>query len=110
MAGAAQYSAVCPVSIFAEEQAWLDDPRSFDGSLLTMSITLPELDGATTPMAIAAQFRDSTGLRVFRALPQRLERFADLVQRSVASKPCPMPRKTGHLLLQRPRPECADGR
>lgn len=89
MAGAAQYSAVCPVSIFAEEQAWLDEPRSFDGSLLTMSITLPELDGATTPMAIAAQFRDSTGLRVFRALPQRLERFADLVQRSVALKTMP---------------------
>lgn len=78
-----------PVSIFAEEQAWLDEPRSFDGSLLTMSITLPELDGATTPMAIAAQFRDSTGLRVFRALPQRLERFADLVQRSVALKTMP---------------------
>ncbi|MDL5038435.1 cobaltochelatase subunit CobN [Comamonas sp. Y6] len=75
-----------PVSVFTEESEWLADQRSFDGSLLTMSVTLPEIDGATTPMAIAAQFRDRDGLRVFRALPQRLERFADLVQRTVALK------------------------
>ncbi|MBS0477215.1 MAG: cobaltochelatase subunit CobN, partial [Proteobacteria bacterium] len=75
-----------PVSVFTEEGEWLADQRSFDGGLLTMSVTLPEIDGATTPMAIAAQFRDDDGLRVFRALPARLERFAGLVQRTVALK------------------------
>lgn len=75
-----------PVSVFTQESEWLAEQRSFDGGLLTMSVTLPELDGATTPMAIAAQFRDQDGLRVFQAMPQRLERFADLVQRTVALK------------------------
>ena len=75
-----------PVSVFTEADEWLADPRGFDGGLLTMSVTLPEIDGATTPMAIAAQFRGEGGLRVFRALPERLERFADLVQRTVALK------------------------
>lgn len=74
------------VSVFTEADKWQADQRSFDGGLLTMSVTLPEIDGATTPMAIAAQFRGDDGLRVFRALPQRLERFADLVQRTVALK------------------------
>ncbi|MFT4102627.1 MAG: cobaltochelatase subunit CobN [Burkholderiaceae bacterium] len=73
-----------PVSVFAEAGQWRSDQRSFDGGLLTMSVTLPEIDGATAPMAIAAQFRDDDGLRVFRALPAQLERFADLVQRTVA--------------------------
>ena len=78
-----------PVSVFTEASEWLADQRSFDGGLLTMSVTLPEIDGATTPMAIAAQFRGDDGLRVFRALPGRLDRFADLVQRTVALKTKP---------------------
>ncbi|MEG1767024.1 MAG: cobaltochelatase subunit CobN [Comamonas sp.] len=73
-----------PLSVFTEAAQWESDQRSFDGGLLTMSVTLPEIDGATTPMAIAAQFRGDDGLRVFRALAQRLDRFADLVQRTVA--------------------------
>ncbi|MFT3721779.1 cobaltochelatase subunit CobN [Pseudorhodoferax sp.] len=75
-----------PVSVFTEADEWLADQRSFDGGLLTMSVTLPEIDGATTPMAVAAQFRGDDGLRVFRALPGRPERFASLVQRTVAHK------------------------
>ncbi|MGP1664576.1 MAG: cobaltochelatase subunit CobN, partial [Rhodanobacter sp.] len=75
-----------PLTIFDEESEWLRDQRSYDGGLLTMSVTLPELDGAIAPMVIAAQARDANGLKVFRALPDRLARFASLVQRTVALK------------------------
>ncbi|MFC4297262.1 cobaltochelatase subunit CobN [Castellaniella hirudinis] len=75
-----------PLTIFDEQSDWEGDQRSYDGGLLTMSVTLPELDGAIAPMVIAAQARDATGLKVFRALPERLARFASLVQRTVALK------------------------
>lgn len=75
-----------PLTIFDEQSEWLSDQRSYDGGLLTMSVTLPELDGAIAPMVIAAQVRDANGLKVFRALPDRLARFARLVQRTVALK------------------------
>lgn len=73
-----------PLTIFNEQSDWEADQRSYDGGLLTMSVTLPELDGAIAPMVIAAQARDANGLKVFRALPERLARFASLVRRTVA--------------------------
>ncbi|KAF1043005.1 cobaltochelatase subunit CobN [Xylophilus sp.] len=82
-----------PVTVFSEQQDWLADQRSYGGGLLTMSVTLPELDGAVAPMAIAAQERDADGFKVFRAMPQRLERFATLVQRTVALKAKPNAQK-----------------
>jgi cobalamin biosynthesis Mg chelatase CobN len=78
-----------PVTIFEEESTWAADPRSFDGGLLAMSVTLPELDGAIAPVAIAAQARDERGFKVFRALPHRLDRFASLVRRTVALRSMP---------------------
>jgi len=78
-----------PLTVFSEAGRWEADQRSFDGGLMSMSVTLPEIDGATAPMAIAAQFRGDDGLRVFRALPTRLDRFADLVQRTLALKAKP---------------------
>lgn len=75
-----------PLTIFTEEREWLADPRSYDGGLLTMSVTLPELDGAIAPLVIAAQARDPDGFKVFRALPERLERFTNLVQHTVDLK------------------------
>lgn len=75
-----------PLTVFSEAGEWQADQRSLDGGLLSMSVTLPEIDGATAPMTIAAQFRGDDGLRIFKALPSRLERFADLVQRTVILK------------------------
>ncbi|UYO92822.1 cobaltochelatase subunit CobN [Pollutimonas sp. M17] len=82
-----------PLTIFDEQSDWERDQRSYDGGLLTMSVTLPELDGAIAPMVIAAQARDANGLKVFRALPERLARFASLVRRTVALKNTPNDQK-----------------
>ncbi len=78
-----------PVTIFEEASEWAADQRSFDGGLLAMSVTLPELDGAIAPVVIAAQARDERGFKVFRALPHRLDRFVSLVRRTVALRSMP---------------------
>lgn len=75
-----------PLTIFTPESEWLADQRSYEGGMLSMSVTLPELDGAVAPMAVVAQQRDADGFKVFGAMPQRLERFASRVARTVALK------------------------
>jgi len=75
-----------PLTIFEEESHWRGDQRSFDGGMLSMSVTLPELDGAVAPMATVAQQRDDNGYKVFRALPAQLDRYARWVKQAVALK------------------------
>ncbi len=75
-----------PLTIFDEREAWQDSQQSFQGGLLTMSVTLPELDGASVPMVIAAQEREANGLNIFRAMPDRLEQFAERVRRGISLK------------------------
>jgi len=72
-----------PLTIFEEESTWRGDQRSFEGGMLSMSVTLPELDGAIAPMATVAQQRDGNGFKVFRALPAQLQRYAALVRKAV---------------------------
>jgi len=72
-----------PLTIFEEESTWRGDQRSFEGGMLSMSVTLPELDGAIAPMATVAQQRDAHGFKVFRALPAQLQRYAALVRKAV---------------------------
>lgn len=73
-----------PLSVFKEHDKWVGDQQGMDGALLTMSVTLPELDGGIAPYAVAAQYRDDEGYLVFKAIPERLERFADMVDRWLA--------------------------
>ena len=70
---------LCPVKAEQPYEEWLKDQRGMDGALLSQSVTMPELDGGTVPFALSALFRDERGLLAFRAIPDRLERFADLV-------------------------------
>jgi len=72
-----------PLSIFEEASIWRNDQRSFEGGMLSMSVTLPELDGAIAPMATVTQQRDDNGFKVFRALPGQLNRYAALVRKAV---------------------------
>jgi len=78
-----------PLTIFEEESLWRGDQRSFEGGMLSMSVTLPELDGAIAPMATVAQQRDDNGFKVFRALPAQLQRYAAWVHKAVALKSMP---------------------
>ncbi|MCY4510390.1 MAG: cobaltochelatase subunit CobN, partial [Acidobacteria bacterium] len=69
-----------PVSVFQNHDDWVTDQQGMAGSMLTMSVVLPELDGGVAPYAVAAQFTDADGYEIFDALPERLETFSDLVE------------------------------
>ena len=78
-----------PVSVFQNHDDWVRDQQGMAGSMLTMSVVLPELDGGVAPYAVAAQFTDADGYEIFDALPERLETFGDLVERWLALKAKP---------------------
>ncbi|MGB1558314.1 MAG: cobaltochelatase subunit CobN, partial [Oceanococcaceae bacterium] len=69
-----------PLAVFQDEQEWRRDAQGFAGPLLTMSLALPELDGAVAPFVVAAQNTDAAGYQVFTPLPQRMQRFLDLAE------------------------------
>ncbi|PWJ41886.1 cobaltochelatase subunit CobN [Sediminitomix flava] len=69
-----------PLSVFQEYEKWVDDPQGFDGSLLSMSVVLPELDGGINPYAIIAQYKDENGYLSFQVVPERLQKFGDMVE------------------------------
>ncbi|GAB3414095.1 cobaltochelatase subunit CobN [Niabella aquatica] len=77
---------LAPVSVFEPYDKWNTDPRGMAGGILNMSVTLPELDGLVAPYAIVAQYRDENGYLAFRAIPDRLERFAGMVEKRIALK------------------------
>ncbi|RAJ80190.1 CobN/magnesium chelatase [Chitinophaga dinghuensis] len=78
-----------PISVFMNYDQWKANPQGMNGGLLTMSIVSPELDGAVAPYAIVAQYKDENGYDIFRAIPERLDRFTDLISRwlSLKNKP-----------------------
>ncbi|MCU0758048.1 MAG: cobaltochelatase subunit CobN [Steroidobacteraceae bacterium] len=72
---------LAPVSLFQPHADWLEDQQGFAGALLTMNVVLPEIDGAVAPYAVNAQFPDADGNQVFKAIPERLERFVGMVEK-----------------------------
>jgi len=72
---------LAPVSLFQAYEDWMKDQQGFAGALLTMNVVLPEIDGAVAPYAVNAQFPDADGNQVFKAIPERLERFVSMVEK-----------------------------
>ena len=79
----------CPIKVNEEYGKYLKDQRGMTGGMLSQSITMPELDGGTTPFVLSALFRNKRGLLEFRTIPDRLERFAELVRKTVMLKRIP---------------------
>lgn len=75
-----------PLSIFQPYEDWVDDPQGFAGPLLSMSVVLPELDGGINPYAIIAQYEDEQGFLSFRTIPDRLQKFGDMVEQWLTLK------------------------
>ncbi|MBV8255999.1 MAG: cobaltochelatase subunit CobN [Chitinophaga sp.] len=81
-----QIPVLSPLSVFMNYDQWKTNPHGMNGGLLTMSVVSPELDGAVAPYAIVAQYKDENGYDVFRAIPERLKCFTDLVSRWLVLK------------------------
>ncbi|MDO6435999.1 cobaltochelatase subunit CobN [Cyclobacterium sp. 1_MG-2023] len=75
-----------PLSVFQPYEEWVDDPQGFEGALLSMSVVLPELDGGINPYAIIAQYEDEMGYLSFQTIPDRLQKFGDMVEKWLALK------------------------
>ena len=79
----------CPIKVNEEYEKYLKDQRGMTGGMLSQSITMPELDGGTVPFVLSALFRNKRGLLEFRTIPDRLERFSELVRKTVMLKRIP---------------------
>lgn len=71
---------LAPVTVSELYDTWLTDKQGMSsGSMSSMSIVMPELDGAIAPFAVAAQF-ERNGMRLFDAIPSHTEKFCGLVE------------------------------
>ncbi len=72
---------LCPIKVSQPYEEYLRDQRGMTGGMLSQSITMPELDGGTVPFVLSALYRNERGLLEFRAIPDRLKRFARMVRK-----------------------------
>lgn len=70
---------LAPLTIYQELEKWQESKQGMTGGLLSMSVVIPELDGATTPYALIAECQNENGFQIFDAIPGRMEDFSVLV-------------------------------
>lgn len=71
---------LAPVTVSELYDKWLTDEQGMAaGGMTSMSVVMPELDGAIYPFAVSAQF-ERNGLKLFEAIPGRAERFSEIVK------------------------------
>lgn len=68
-----------PLTILKTTQEWMDDPMGMFGGFMSQSLVMPELDGAIYPYVVNAQEVDKDGLYLFKAIPDRLKSFTNIV-------------------------------
>lgn len=78
-----------PISVFQNHDEWVDDQQGMTGALITMSVVLPEFDGAIVPYAIAAKYPDEYGYQIFKPIPERMETFTRMVRHWINLKTKP---------------------
>jgi len=75
-----------PLSILQAEQQWKDDPMGMFGGFMSQSVVMPELDGAIYPYVVNAQEIDKDGIFLYKAIPDRLKKFTQIVNNFIALK------------------------
>lgn len=68
-----------PLTVMETEERWKENPMGMSGGFMSQSIVMPELDGAILSYAVNAQYINEDGLHLFKAVPERLETFAQIV-------------------------------
>ncbi|MBI9055779.1 MAG: cobaltochelatase subunit CobN [Bacteroidales bacterium] len=69
---------LAPLTVFDEYDKWLKDQQGMNGGMLSMSVVMPELDGAVAPYAIVAKFKGESGNLIFDAIPNRTDNFCEI--------------------------------
>ncbi|MFQ3574908.1 MAG: cobaltochelatase subunit CobN [Cytophagales bacterium] len=62
-------------------EKWESSQQGLDASIIGQNVVMPELDGGTTPFALAAQYPNEKGILVFKEIPGRVEKFAEMADR-----------------------------
>lgn len=75
-----------PLSILQTKDEWMNDPMGMFGGFMSQSVVMPELDGAIYPYVINAQKIDKDGVYVFKAIPDRLKNFTQIVNNFISLK------------------------
>ena len=75
-----------PISLLQTQAEWEADPMGMFGGFFSQSIVMPELDGAIYPYVLNAQELDENGLYLFKAIPERLKNFTQIVSNFIQLK------------------------
>ncbi len=75
-----------PLSILQTKEEWEKDQMGMFGGFMSQSIVMPELDGAIYPYVVNAQEIDKNGVYLFKAIPDRLKNFTQIVGNFVSLK------------------------
>ncbi len=75
---------LAPITVSELYSDWMDNKQGMkSGGYASMSVVLPELDGAIVPFAVAAQF-EQNGRNIFDAIPVHTEKFCSMVAKFLA--------------------------
>lgn len=69
---------LAPVTITDTYESWMEDPKGMVGGFMSQSVVTPEIDGAIVPFALVALEEQPNGIKIFKAIPDRLEQFTRL--------------------------------
>lgn len=73
-----------PLTILQTKEDWMKDPMGMFGGFMSQSIVMPELDGAIYPYVVNAQEVDKDGLYLFKAIPDRLKSFTQIINNFIS--------------------------
>lgn len=77
---------ITPITILESKEKWEKDPMGLMGGFMSQTVVMPELDGAVYPYVLSTQEKNEEGYELLKAIPNRLERLTDLVDRYLALK------------------------
>ena len=75
-----------PLTILQTKEDWEKDPMGMFGGFMSQSVVMPELDGAIYPYVVNAQEIDKDGMYLFKAIPDRLKSFTQIIDNFISLK------------------------
>ena len=78
-----------PLNVNRLVDEWEADKMGMNGGFLSQSVVMPEIDGAIRSQVLFGHRLDDEGLQQVHAIPERLDRFVETVNRHIALQRVP---------------------
>ncbi len=78
-----------PLNVNRMVDEWEADKMGMNGGFLSQSVVMPEIDGAIRSQVLFGYRLDGEGLQQVHAIPERLDRFVETVNRHIALQRVP---------------------